>query len=158
MWGRDGGPALLQESDPGGSGELFVEGDDLIRAVGEADLGNQVVGETAARRAGGFAGLAGEVGGFGGDAAGAEQAFEGVEDSFRAPAGAKDPGKLGEDNEGQEDAASGARLGQGAACALRLGASSLRKARAQTLVSATITARLSGPWLGSSRQKSWQGS
>jgi len=121
MWGRDGGPALLQEFDSGGSGELFVEGDDLVRAVGEADLGNQVVGETAARRAGGFAGLAGEVGGFGGDAAGAEQAFEGVEDSFRAPAGAKDPGKLGEDNEGQEDAASGARLGQGAACALGLG-------------------------------------
>jgi hypothetical protein len=34
----------------------------------------------------------------------------------------------------------------------------LRKARAQTLVSATITARLSGLWLDSSRQKSWQGS
>jgi hypothetical protein len=51
--------ALLQESDPGGSGELFVEGDDLSRAVGEADLGDQMIGETAASRAGGFAGLAG---------------------------------------------------------------------------------------------------
>src|ERR1700679_3361157 len=105
---------LLLEFDFDSSGELFVEGDDLRRAVGEADLGNQVIGEAASGRAGGFAGLAGEVGGFDGDAAGAKQAFEGIEDSHRAPAGAKNPGKLGEDDEGQEDAAFGARLSQGA--------------------------------------------
>jgi hypothetical protein len=39
---------LPQESHFGGARELFVEGDDLIRAVGETDLGNQLIRETAA--------------------------------------------------------------------------------------------------------------
>jgi hypothetical protein len=70
-----------------------------------------VIGEAAAVCAGGFDSLAGEVGRFDGNAAGAKQTFENGEDPLRSPAGAKDPGELGEDNEGQEDAAFGPCLG-----------------------------------------------
>src|SRR5580700_3152244 len=112
---------LLQEFDPGRSRELFVEGDHLIGAVGEGDLGNQVIGETAAVCPGGFESPAGEVEGFNSDAAGAKQTFEGGKDPLRAPAGAKNPGKFSEDDERNEDAAPGSRLGQSAACSLCLG-------------------------------------
>ena len=78
---------LLQESHFGGSRELFVERDDLTRAVGEAHLDDQLIRKTAAVGASGFEGLAGEGGGFDGEAAGTEQAFEGGEDPVRAPAG-----------------------------------------------------------------------
>lgn len=117
---RQAGLRLLQKTDFGGSRELFVKGEDLSRAVGESDLSNQMIGEAAAGGSGGFDGLLSAGGGFDGDAAGVEKAFESGENPFRGPARAKDPGEFGEDDQGQEDAAFGAGLGQRPAGSLRL--------------------------------------
>jgi len=111
---------LFQKPDFGGSGKLFVEGDDLRRAVSESDVSDQVIGNGAAGCAGGLDGLLGEAGRFDGDTARVEQAFESGENALRGPSGAEHPGEFGEDDEGQEDAAFRTGVGQRPTGALRL--------------------------------------
>ena len=66
-----------------------------------------MIRETAAVRTRSVKGPTGEIRRFDGNSTGADQAFERGEDSFRAPARAEDPGKLRQNNQGNEDTASG---------------------------------------------------